>query len=119
MPSELEKFKNCIDLHPVNKQIIIINHQIDTLESFEFRTGSKERINKRYSTIKYLKSLRNNIFKDPEINKIKNTFIKFIIPVLSFNMLFLNDFSYFIIEYLLLTLSFDPVLNLKFSNVSI
>ena len=52
MSGELEKFKDCLDLHSINKQIIIINHQIDTLENFKFRTGSKERVNKRYSMIK-------------------------------------------------------------------
>ena len=41
------------------------------------------------------------------------------IPVLSFNMLFLHDFRYFIVEYVLLTLSFDPILKLKFSKLSI
>ena len=59
MPSELEKFKQFLNLYPINKQIIIINHQIDSLENFNFRTGLKDRVKGRYSTIKYLKSLRN------------------------------------------------------------
>ena len=56
MPSELEKFKQFLNLYPINKQAIIINHQIDSLENFNFRTGSKDRVNRTYSTIKYLKS---------------------------------------------------------------
>ena len=59
MPSELEKFKQFLNLYPINKQIIIINHQIDSLENFNFRTGLKDIVKRRYSTIKYLKSLRN------------------------------------------------------------
>ena len=56
MPSELEKFKQFLNLYPINKQTIMINHQIDSLENFNFRTGSKHRVNRTYSTIKYLKS---------------------------------------------------------------
>ena len=59
MPSELEKFKPFLNLYPINKQIIIINHQIDSLENFNFRTGLKDIVKRRYSTIKYLKLLRN------------------------------------------------------------
>ena len=59
MPSELEKFKQFLNLYPINKQIIIINHQIDSLENFNFRSGLKDIVKRRYSTIKYLKSLRN------------------------------------------------------------
>ena len=59
MPSELEKFKQFLNLYPINKQIIIINHQIDSLENFNFRTGLKDIVKRRYSTIKYLKLLRN------------------------------------------------------------
>ena len=59
MPSELEKFKQFLNLYPINKQIIIINHQIDSLENFNFRSGLKDIAKRRYSTIKYLKSLRN------------------------------------------------------------
>ena len=59
MPSELEKFKQFLNLYPINKQIIIINHQIDSLENFNFRTGLKDIVKRRYSTIKYLKPLRN------------------------------------------------------------
>ena len=56
MPSELEKFKQFLNLYPINKQAIMINHQIGSLENFNFRTGSKDRVNRTYSTIKYLKS---------------------------------------------------------------
>ena len=59
MPSELEKFKQFLNLYPINKQIIIINHQIDSLENFNFRSGLKDIVKRRYSTIKYLKLLRN------------------------------------------------------------
>ena len=59
MPSELEKFKQFLNLYPINTQIIIINHQIDSLENFNFRTGLKDIVKRRYSTIKYLKPLRN------------------------------------------------------------
>ena len=54
MPSELEKFKQYLYLYPFNKQIIFINRQIDSLENIKIRTGSKDRVNRKYSTIKYL-----------------------------------------------------------------
>ena len=63
-PSELEKFKQYLNLYPIHKQILYINHKLDSLENFKFRVGSIDRVNKRFSKIKYLKTLRNKILKD-------------------------------------------------------
>ena len=71
MPSHIEKIKKQIQLFTPDEQITGINHEIDTIEKINIRTGSIDRVNKKYTTLNQLKTMRNKIIA--ENNKYQST----------------------------------------------
>ena len=71
MPSHIEKIKKQIQLFTPDEQITRINHEIDTIEKINIRTGSIDRVNKKYTTLNQLKTMRNKIIA--ENNKYQST----------------------------------------------
>ena len=61
MPSHIEKIKKQMQLFTPNEQIVRINHKIDTIEKINIRTGSIDRINKKYTILNQLKAMKNNL----------------------------------------------------------
>ena len=61
MPSHIEKIKKQMQLLTPNEQIVRINHEIDTIEKINIRTGSIDRINKKYTILNQLKAMKNNL----------------------------------------------------------
>ena len=61
MPSHIEKIKKQMQLLTHNEQIVRINHEIDTIEKINIRTGSIDRINKKYTILNQLKAMKNNL----------------------------------------------------------
>ena len=61
MPSHIEKIKKQMQLFTPNEQIVRINHEIDTIEKINIRTGSIDRINKKYTILNQLKAMKNNL----------------------------------------------------------
>lgn len=61
MPSTIEKTKKQIQLYTIDKQIYIINHEINIIEQINIRKGSVDCINKKYNTIKQLKTIRDKL----------------------------------------------------------
>ena len=61
MPSHIEKIKKQMQLFTPNEQIVRINHEIDTIEKINIRTGSIDRINKKYTKLNQLKAMKNNL----------------------------------------------------------
>ena len=64
MPSHIEKIKKQIQLFTPDEQITGINHEIDTIEKINIRTGSIDRVNKKYTTLNQLKTMRNKIIAE-------------------------------------------------------
>ena len=61
MPSHIEKIKKQMQLFTPNEQIVRINHERDTIEKINIRTGSIDRINKKYTILNQLKAMKNNL----------------------------------------------------------
>ena len=61
MPSHIEKIKKQMQLFTPNEQIVRINPEIDTIEKINIRTGSIDRINKKYTILNQLKAMKNNL----------------------------------------------------------
>ena len=61
MPSHIEKIKKQMQLFTPNEQIVRINHEIDTIEKINIRTGSIDRINKKYTILNQLKAMKHNL----------------------------------------------------------
>ena len=70
MPSHIEKIKKQIQIFTPDEQITRINHEIDTIEKINIRTGSIDRVNKKYTTLNQLETMRNKI---AENNKYQST----------------------------------------------
>ena len=64
MPSHIEKITKQIQLFTPDEQIARINHEIDTIEKINIRTGSIDRVNKKYTTLNQLKTMRNKIIAE-------------------------------------------------------
>ena len=64
MPSHIEKIKKQIQLFTPDEQIARINHEIDTIEKINIRTGSIDCVNKNYTTLNQLKTMTNKIIAE-------------------------------------------------------
>ena len=64
MPGDLILIKNHLHLFPIDEQIDIINIEIDRLKRNKTRTGSIQRINKKYTLINQLKTVRNKLIEE-------------------------------------------------------
>ena len=71
MPSYIEKIKKQMQLVTPDKQIARINHEIDTIEKINIRTGSIGRVKRKYTKLNQLKTMRNKIIA--ENNKYQGT----------------------------------------------
>ena len=63
MASTIEKIKKKIQLYTIDEQIYIINHEINIIEQINVRKGSIDLINKKYNTIKQLKTIRDKLIQ--------------------------------------------------------
>ena len=64
MPGDLIIIKNHLHLFPIDEQIDIISIEIDRLERNKKRTGSIQRINKKYALINKLKNMKNKLIEE-------------------------------------------------------
>ena len=64
MPGDFIIIKNHLYFFPIDEQIDIINIEIDRLERNKKRTGSIQRINKKYTLINQLKTVRNKLIEE-------------------------------------------------------
>ena len=64
MPGDFIIIKNHLYFFPIDEQIDIINIEIDRLERNKKRTGSIQRINKKYTLINQLKTMRNKLIEE-------------------------------------------------------
>ena len=64
MPGDLTIIKNPIHLFLIDEQIDIINIEIDRLERNKKRTGSIQRVNKKYALINQLKTLKKKLIEE-------------------------------------------------------
>ena len=64
MPGDLILIKNHLYLFPIDEQIDIINIEIDRLKRNKKRTGSIQRINKKYTLINQLKTMKNKLIEE-------------------------------------------------------
>ena len=64
MPGDLIIIKNHIHLFLIDDQIDIINIEIDRLERNKKRTGSIQRVNKKYALINQLKTLKKKLIEE-------------------------------------------------------
>ena len=64
MPGDLIIVKNYLHLFPIDEQIDIINIEIDRLERNKKRTGSIQRINKKYALINQLKTTNIKLIEE-------------------------------------------------------
>ena len=64
MPGDLIIIKNHLYFFPIDEQIDIINIEIDRLERNKKRTGSIQRINKKYTLINQLKTMKNKLIEE-------------------------------------------------------
>ena len=71
MHSYIEKIKKQLQIFTTNEEIVRITHEIDTIEKINIRTGSIDCVNKKYTKLNQLKTLRNKIIA--EGNKYQNT----------------------------------------------
>ena len=71
MPSYIEKIKKLMQLVTPDEQIARINHEIDTVEKINIRTGSIGRVKRKYTKLNQLKTMRNKIIA--ENNKYQGT----------------------------------------------
>ena len=61
MCSNIALLKKELQLFTLAEQIKIINFKINELENIERRTGSSERINKKYTLLNQLKTMRGKL----------------------------------------------------------
>ena len=59
MPSHIKKIKRQMLLFTPDEQIARITHEIDRLEKINIRTGSIDRVNKKYTLLNQLKTMGN------------------------------------------------------------
>ena len=59
MPSHINKIKRQMLLFTPDEQIARITHEIDRLEKINIRTGSIDRVNKKYTLLNQLKTMGN------------------------------------------------------------
>ena len=71
MPSYIEKIKKQMQLVTPDEQIARINHEIDTIEKINIRTGSIGRVKRKYTKLNQVKTMRNKIIA--ENNKYQGT----------------------------------------------
>ena len=64
MPSHIEKITKQIQLFTPDEQIARINHEIDTIEKINIRMGSIDRVNKKYTILNQLKTMRNKLIAE-------------------------------------------------------
>ena len=64
MPGDLIIIKNHLYFFPIDEQKDIINIEIDRLERNKKRTGSIQRINKKYALINHLKTMKNRLIEE-------------------------------------------------------
>ena len=64
MPGDFIIIKNHLYFFPIDEQIDIINIEIDRLERNKKRTGSIQRINKKYTLINQLKTMKNKLIEE-------------------------------------------------------
>ena len=64
MPGDLIIIKNHLHLFPIDEQIDIISIEIDRLERNKKRTGSIQRIDKKYALINQLKTMKNKLIEE-------------------------------------------------------
>ena len=64
MPGDLILIKNHLHLFLIDEQIDIINIEIDRLKRNKKRTGSIQRINKKYTLINQLKTMKNKLIEE-------------------------------------------------------
>ena len=64
MPGDFIIIKNHLYFFPIDEQIDIINIEIDRLERNKKRTGSIQRINKKYALINHLKTMKNRLIEE-------------------------------------------------------
>ena len=64
MPGDLIIIKNHLYFFPIDEQKDIINIEIDRLERNKKRTGSIQRINKKYTLINQLKTVKNKLIEE-------------------------------------------------------
>ena len=58
------KIKKQMQLFTPNEQIVRINHEIDRIEKINIRTGSIDRVNKKYATLNQLKTMKNKLITE-------------------------------------------------------
>ena len=61
MPSHKEKIKKQMLLFTPNEQIARITHEIDRIEERNIRAGSIDHVNKKYTLLNQLKTMRNKL----------------------------------------------------------
>ena len=59
MQSHIKKIKRQMLLFTPDEQIARITHEIDRLEKINIRTGSIDRVNKKYTLLNQLKTMGN------------------------------------------------------------
>ena len=64
MPSYIEKIKKQMQLVTPDEQTARINHEIDTIEKINIRTGSIGRVKRKYTKLNQLKTMRNKIIAE-------------------------------------------------------
>ena len=64
MPGDFIIIKNHLYFFPIDEQKDIINIEIDRLERNKKRTGSIQRINKKYALINHLKTMKNRLIEE-------------------------------------------------------
>ena len=64
MPGDFIIIKNHLYFFSIDEQIDIINIEIDRLERNKKRTGSIQRINKKYTLINQLKTMKNKLIEE-------------------------------------------------------
>ena len=64
MPGDLIIIKNHLYFFPIDEQIDIINIKIDRLERNKKRTGSIQRVNKKYALINQLRTLKKKLIEE-------------------------------------------------------
>ena len=64
MGSTIERNKKEQQLFTSNEQIEIVNNQINELEKIKRRTGSIERINKKYNRLNQLKTMKSKLIQE-------------------------------------------------------
>ena len=66
MPSCIEKIKKQILLFTPDEQIARITHEIDRIEKINIRTGSIDRVNKKYTLSNQPKTMRNKLITEKQ-----------------------------------------------------